>query len=71
MTTITLQLEKLTCPSCMQKITDSVNELTGIEKIKILFDRSKARVVFENNKISEEEILHKIEEVGYSAKKIN
>jgi len=55
----------------MQKITDSVNELTGIEKIKILFDRSKARVVFENNKISEEEILHKIEEVGYSAKKIN
>ncbi len=71
MTTITLQLEKLTCPSCMQKITDSVNELTGIETIKILFDRSKARVVFENNKISEEEILHKIEEVGYSAKKIN
>jgi copper chaperone CopZ len=71
MTTITLQLEKLTCPSCMQKITDSVNELTGIEKIKILFDRSKARVVFEDNKISEEEILHKIEEVGYSAKKIN
>ena len=70
MTTITLQLEKLTCPSCMQKITNSVNELTGIEKIKILFDRSKARVVFEDNKISEEEILHKIEEIGYSAKKI-
>ena len=70
MTTITLQLEKLTCPSCMQKITDSVNELTGIETIKILFDRSKARVVFEDNKISEEEILHKIEEIGYSAKKI-
>ena len=71
MMTITLQLEKLTCPSCMQKIIDNVNELTGIETIKILFDRSKARVVFENNKISEEEILHKIEEVGYSAKKIN
>lgn len=70
MTTITLQLEKLTCPSCMQKITDNVNELTGIETIKILFDRSKARVVFEDNKISEEEILHKIEEIGYSAKKI-
>jgi len=70
MTTITLQLEKLTCPSCMQKITDSVNELTGIEKIKILFDRGKARVVFEDNKISEEKILHKIEEIGYSAKKI-
>lgn len=53
----------------MQKIIDNVNELTGIETIKILFDRSKARVVFEDNKISEE-ILHKIEEIGYSAKKI-
>jgi len=55
----------------MQKIIDNVNELTGIETIKILFDRSKARVVFEDNKISEEEILHRIEEIGYSAKKIN
>lgn len=70
MMTITFQLEKLTCPSCMQKIIDNVNELTEIETIKILFDRSKARVVFEDNKISEEEILHKIEETGYSAKKI-
>ncbi|HBY89701.1 MAG TPA: heavy metal-binding protein [Aerococcaceae bacterium] len=70
MMTITFQLEKLTCPSCMQKIIDNVNELTEIETIKILFDRSKARVVFEDNKISEEEILHKIEEIGYSAKKI-
>lgn len=52
------------------KIIDNVNELTGIETIKILFDRNKARVVFEDSKISEEEILHKIEEIGYSAKKI-
>ncbi len=40
MTTITFQLEKLTCASCMQKIIDNVNELTGIETIKILFDRA-------------------------------
>ena len=39
-----IQLETLTCPSCMQKIIDNVNELTGIETIKILFDRrSKLR----------------------------
>ena len=39
----TLQLEKLTCPSCMQKIIDTVNDLAGVEQTKILFDRSKAR----------------------------
>ena len=44
----TLQLEKLTCPSCMQKIIDTVNDLAGVEQTKILFDRSKARVFFDS-----------------------
>jgi len=71
MTNITLQLEKLTCPSCMKKITDSVNNLNGVDKIKILFDRNKARVVFDDGMVSEREILHTIEDIGYAAKKIN
>ena len=41
MTTITFQLEKLTCPSCMQKIIDNVNELTGIETIKFYLIETK------------------------------
>ena len=66
----TLQLEKLTCPSCMQKITNTVNDLTGVEKTKILFDRSKARVFYDGALISEEDIVREIIEIGYDAKKI-
>lgn len=65
----TLQLEKLTCPSCMQKITDTVNELKGVENTKVLFDRSKARVFFDRALISEKEIIHEIIKLGYDAKK--
>lgn len=65
----TLQLEKLTCPSCMQKITDTVNELKGVENTKVLFDRSKARVFFDGTLISEKEIIHEIIKLGYDAKK--
>lgn len=67
----TLQLEKLTCPSCMQKITDTVNEMKGVENTKILFDRSKARVFFDEALISEREIMQEIIELGYDAKKID
>ena len=66
----TLQLEKLTCPSCMQKITETVNKLTGVDNTKILFDRSKARVSFDGALISEKEIIHEIIELGYDARKI-
>lgn len=66
----TLQLEKLTCPSCMQKIMNTVNDLKGVDQTKILFDRSKARVFYDGALISEEDIVREIIEIGYDAKKI-
>jgi copper chaperone CopZ len=67
---ITLQLEKLTCPSCMQKIIQHIEALTGVEKTKILFNASKARVFFDQTKLSEDTIINEIENIGYTAEKI-
>ena len=66
----TLQLEKLTCHSCMQKIIDTVNDLAGVEQTKILFDRSKARVFYNETVISENNIINKIVQIGYDAKAV-
>lgn len=66
----TLKLEKLTCPSCMQKIIDTVNNLAGVSKTRIIFNTSKARVHYDETTISEEAIIHKIKEIGYDAEKI-
>jgi len=70
MTPTTLQLEKLTCPSCMQKITTTVDNMDGVNRTKILFDASKARVYFDEAIVSTKEIIDKIEEIGYSAEEI-
>lgn len=70
MSQTTLKLEKLTCPSCMQKILDTVNELDGVSKTRVLFEASKARVHFDENMISEENIINEIIEIGYAAEKI-
>lgn len=42
----TIQLETLTCPSCMQKIENGVKSLDGVNKnnIKVLFKDRKSVV---------------------------
>lgn len=70
MNQVTLQLEKLTCPSCMEKIIETINDLKGVDKTKILFNSSKARVFFNEHFISDQEIIEKIQEIGYNAEKI-
>lgn len=70
MSQTTLKLEKLTCPSCMQKIIETVNDLDGVLKTRVLFESSKARVHFNQDIVSEENIINKIVEIGYAAEKI-
>jgi copper chaperone CopZ len=67
----TIQLETLTCPSCLQKIENAVKSLTGIEKesLKVLFNSSKVKLNFDDQKISINEIENAIKKLGYVVKK--
>ncbi|MDN6193464.1 MAG: heavy-metal-associated domain-containing protein [Alkalibacterium sp.] len=62
-----LKLETLACPSCMQKIENALKGLKGIEKdtVKVLFNSSKAKTVFDSEKISIDAIEKAIEDLGY------
>lgn len=67
----TIQLETLTCPSCMQKIENGVKSLDGVSKesLKVLFNSSKVRVEFDNEKVSIKDIEHVINKLGYEVLK--
>lgn len=67
----TIQLETLACPSCMQKIENGVKALDGVdtETIKVLFNSSKVRVNFDNEKLSIKDIENAITKLGYEVKK--
>ena len=45
-----LQLETLSCPSCMQKIEGAVKSVNGVDKdsIKVLFNSSKVKTNFDS-----------------------
>ena len=63
----TIQLETLTCPSCMQKIEGAVKKLDGIDmdSLKVLFNSSKVKVSFDEDKLAIDQIESAITNMGY------
>lgn len=62
-----IQLEPLTCPSCMQKIEHTVRTLNGVDEnsVKVLFNTSKFKTKFDGSLVSLKEIEQAIEALGY------
>jgi copper chaperone CopZ len=62
-----IQLETLSCPSCMQKIENAVKGLNGINKesLKVLFNSSKVKVDFDSETLAIGDIEKAIEDLGY------
>lgn len=67
----TIQLETLTCPSCMQKIEGAVKSLDGVDKdsLNVSFNSSKVKLNFDDEKVSIKEIENAIDRLGYEVKK--
>ncbi|GAB1410672.1 heavy-metal-associated domain-containing protein [Desulfovibrionales bacterium] len=68
MKSATLQLETLTCPSCMQKIEAALKAVQGVPhgSISVSFTTSKAKLTFDDTVTSIAEIEHAITKIGYA-----
>lgn len=67
MKSATIQLETLTCPSCMLKIEGALKGLEGIDKdsATVSFNTSKVKLNFDEDKISIQDIEGAITKLGY------
>lgn len=67
MSSATINLETLTCPSCLQKIESATKALEGVdaESVKVLFNASKVKLDFDEEQIKIEAIEKAIEDLGY------
>ena len=67
----TLQLETLTCPSCLQKIEKAVTRLDGVDSdtLKVLFNSSKVKYDFDEEVIQIEAVEKAIDQLGYEVLK--
>lgn len=66
MKTITYQLDTLTCPSCVAKIEKMMKKTKGIKESEVLFNTSRVRATFDDSALESEEIVNKIERLGFS-----
>ena len=60
-----LQLETLTCPSCIKKIETVLNKTPGICSTNVLFNFSKVKTEFNETEITITQIQEIIEKLGY------
>nr|WIF89231.1 cation transporter [Acholeplasma laidlawii] len=68
-----MQLETLTCPSCLQKINNAVKGLDGVDKdsVNVMFNSSKVKLEFDDTKLDIDKIEQVIKSQGYEVIKSN
>lgn len=61
-----IQLEPLTCPSCIRKIETTLKKTAGVNSAEVLFNSSKVKVQFDEAQIETEQLEEIIKNLGYS-----
>ena len=67
---VVIQLDPVTCPSCIKKIEGAVTKMDGVETAKVLFNSSKVKVDFNDAQISGDEISEVIQKLGYGVQTV-
>lgn len=67
----TIQLDTLTCPSCVQKIEKLVMLMDNVDKnsVKVMFNSSKVKFDFDEENLEIEKVEKAITALGYDVKK--
>ena len=65
MQNVTLNVQGMSCGHCVKAVESSVNELNGIETVKVNLDEAKVAISFNEAQVSLEQIKETIEEQGY------
>lgn len=61
----TIQMEELVCPMCAQKIETALQKVDGVTSASVLYNASKAKVEFDEEKTSLDELKNVITGLGY------
>ena len=63
-----IDIEGMSCPHCVKRVQDALNGLKGVKKAKVDLTSKSADVLFTESKISRDEIVKTVNELGFSAK---
>lgn len=61
-----LEVQGMTCEHCKAKVEKALEEIEGVEEVKVSLFRKQAKVKGEN--LEDEKLVKALEEAGYKAK---
>ena len=67
MKNITIQLETLSCPTCVAKIESALKKTNGVKDPSVLFNTSRVKLAYDEELTSEESIKKIILKLGYAS----
>ncbi len=59
-----VRIEGMSCMGCVKAVENALKSLDGVERVEVSLD-GFARVTFDDEKVSIENISEKIEKIGY------
>lgn len=59
----------MSCENCVNRLTDNLSFLKGVEDFKISLKKKTITIKFDPTKVQEETFVEKIEKLGYTAVK--
>ena len=68
MQNVTLNVQGMSCGHCVKAVEGGVNELQGINEVKVNLEAAQVTVAFDEAQVSVENIKEAIEEQGYDVK---
>jgi copper chaperone len=60
-----LKVEGMTCQHCIQTITETVDKMTGVEKVVVSFEQKEVTIDFDELQTQTEAICAQILEAGF------
>lgn len=67
---VILQLNALTCPSCLTKIETAVKAEPGVGEVKVLFNAGKVKAEIDDTQTNADKLSDVVTKLGYEVEKI-
>lgn len=67
--TITIKLNSMQCDMCVEKVTDAIKSVEGVEKVTVDLDKKSATVTYNADLTNKKAIEKAITSAGYDANK--
>lgn len=65
---LVLRLGNLSCPVCAEQVGTMLKKMKGVEEAQVFFNTSKAKLTYNPQEVTVDEMVKAVEKLGYSAK---